>query len=467
MPPTKETILSAGIDIGTSTTKLVISRFTLSNTAASSHVPRIEITEKQMIHASPLYRTPLRSRERIDMPEVLQIIRNEYEKAGISPAHIQTGAVIITGETATKQNARELVHMLSAEAGEFLVATAGPDLEGILAAKGSGAYAYAKHTGKTVANIDIGGGTANIAVYRGAELLGTCTLHIGGRLVEYTEDRISYIAPPVQALLAQEPVPEADMASAALQRMVQILVRVLEARVRPGDEVLLLGHPPGWGDCIEEIMFSGGVGACLYHPEQQAPYQDIGLALAQALRESAELQRWTWVQPLETARATVMGAGMQATEISGATIQVQAGCLPLRNVPVYQLNWNGSLADGENRLKQAAGHALALYDPEGAGQPFALCMQGLPRLRFSEVQQLAGWIVQSCCLSFRQSVPVVIVLSSDLAKVMGQTLQLKRPDWRFVCIDQIQVEHGDYIDIGHELQSGVVPVIVKTLAFHT
>ena len=47
--------------------------------------------------------------------------------------------MIITGETARKANARAVTEALSQLAGEFVVATAGPALESILAGRGSGA----------------------------------------------------------------------------------------------------------------------------------------------------------------------------------------------------------------------------------------------------------------------------------------------------------------------------------------
>ena len=45
------------------------------------------------------------------------------------------GAVIITGETARKSNANNVLRALSGYAGDFVVATAGPDLESIIAGK--------------------------------------------------------------------------------------------------------------------------------------------------------------------------------------------------------------------------------------------------------------------------------------------------------------------------------------------
>jgi ethanolamine utilization protein EutA (predicted chaperonin) len=62
--------------------------------------------------------------------------------------------------------------------------------------------------------------------------------------------------------------------------------------------------------------------------------------------------------------------------------------------------------------------------------------------------------------------PLVIVLESDHAKVLGQTLNVMDSKVSVVCIDQIKVEHGDYLDIGNVLQTSVVPVVIKTLTFH-
>ena len=101
----REEILSVGIDIGTSTTQLIFSRLVIKNLAGSYAVPRIEIAEKEVIYRSGIYDTPLRSPTEIDAEAVRRIVEKEYEKAGIKPEELQTGAVIITGETARKQNA--------------------------------------------------------------------------------------------------------------------------------------------------------------------------------------------------------------------------------------------------------------------------------------------------------------------------------------------------------------------------
>ncbi|MDP4171943.1 MAG: ethanolamine ammonia-lyase reactivating factor EutA, partial [Bacillota bacterium] len=202
LTPQNEEIISAGIDIGTSTTKIVISKFTLMNMAGGAHMPRIEIINKDIIYRSPIFPTPLVTSTIVDIEAVDELVRLEYIKAGIRPEDIKTGAVIITGETATKKNAEEMIHHLSDYAGEFIVATAGADLEAIIAAKGSGAYEFSKISrSRVIANIDIGGGTANVAVYKAGKLCGTCTLHIGGRLIRFSDDKIGKISEPIKNLL--------------------------------------------------------------------------------------------------------------------------------------------------------------------------------------------------------------------------------------------------------------------------
>ncbi|MDN4526637.1 ethanolamine ammonia-lyase reactivating factor EutA [Fictibacillus fluitans] len=466
-----ETILSVGIDIGTSTTKIIVSRFSLENIAGASHVPKIEIVKKEILYKSPIYRTPLLDNKKIiDIQEVHALVRKEYEKAGVMPTDVKTGAVIITGESATKENAQEIIHDLSSEAGEFLVATAGPDLESIIAAKGSGAYQYSLDTGKCIANIDIGGGTTNIAVYKKGILLGTCTLHVGGRLIEFQDGEIAAVSKPVKevARMIDQSLSSQEDVESVLDFMVNTLTEILNGSIKTKENPLILGHLPEWGNTVEAIMFSGGVSECLYKHEtaQSELYDDIGSCLANKIKESSRLAEWEWITPLETVRATVLGAGTQTTEISGATIQVDAAKLPLKNLPVFHLHLE-DLQVGEESVKQAVQQALEMYDPNQEGINFALYISGLKILRFSEVQQIALWLLQAFQMQINNDQPLVIVMANDMAKVLGQSIQSLKPERPIVCIDQIKVENGDYLDIGSMLRAEVVPVVVKTLAFHS
>ncbi|WP_391205729.1 ethanolamine ammonia-lyase reactivating factor EutA [Psychrobacillus sp. L4] len=474
----KETIISAGIDIGTSTTKLIISRFSLMNTAGTTHVPRIEIVDKEIIYKSPIFRTPLKDNTTIDVAEVEKIIQGEYSKAGIEANQIETGAVIITGETATKHNAKEMLHYLSNEVGDFLVATAGPDLEGIIAAKGSGAFDYSARTGKVIANIDIGGGTANIAVFKDKELLGTCTMHIGGRLIEFQGEKIQSISPSVQRLLKEQGISlfvgdsrDALDVDLVIKFMTKSLGRILKGEVQQKDNVLLLGHSPNWKEKVETIVFSGGISECIYNHEfgvhPTTEYEDIGQVLAKELQRDETLRSFSWLEPIETVRATVLGAGTQTTEISGATIQISPQDLPVRNVPVYNFNFHSNLQEGLENFDAAIKKAIDMYDAAREGQNFALYISELPYMGFRDIQKLSEAIVKVMEKRPDPLLPIVLVLQTDHAKVIGQTLLAMNVRQSVICIDQVSVVHGDYMDIGKALDSGVVPVVVKTLTFHS
>lgn len=183
----QEIVKSVGIDIGTSTTQLVFSRLVVENLAGSYAVPRVSIVQKEVVYRSNIYFTPLLSATEIDAEAVKKIVWEEYKAAGMTPHDLKTGAVIITGETARKQNANQVLEALSDLAGDFVVAIAGPDR-------------ISEEERKTVANIDVGGGTSNIALYQKGILKGVSCLDIGGRLIQVKNGKISYIFSKIQAL---------------------------------------------------------------------------------------------------------------------------------------------------------------------------------------------------------------------------------------------------------------------------
>lgn len=199
----REEILSVGIDIGTSTTQLIFSKLIVENTASSFSVPRISIVDKEVIYRSEVYFTPLVSNNEINGEKIREIVEKEYKKACVNKEDIQTGAVIITGETARKENANDVLHTLSGFAGDFVVATAGPDLESIISGKGAGAHIYSKEHSTSVVNIDIGGGTSNLALFTRGEVKETGCLDIGGRLIKLDKitKEITYISPKIEKII--------------------------------------------------------------------------------------------------------------------------------------------------------------------------------------------------------------------------------------------------------------------------
>lgn len=442
-----ESILSVGIDLGTSTTQMIVSRLQVENTATAFAVPHIEIRDREVLYRSPIYFTPLLSSDTIDAVSVRNLIAEEYKKANISPREIQTGAVIITGETARKENAKQVLEALAEFAGDFVVATAGPALESVLAARGAGADKAAKKHGRYVLHMDIGGGTSNLALFDpNGKLIDTGCLNVGGRLMKFdAHGKPTYISPVLKDFDVSDP-----------QRLVMELAEVLEeaAGFRPAGERLKKLITDKTVKLPSEpvlVSFSGGVADLIDREEaDKFRYGDIGVLLGKAIRKS-KLCTEEYLLGAETIRATVIGAGSHATELSGSTISYQKVEFPLQNLPVVQL---------QKATAEEIKEKSTLYQGEAA----ALFLEGIKSPSFRQVAALADALAEGLKGS---PAPYVVAVEQDMAKALGQALQLRLgKDASLICIDSVHIPTGSYLDIGAPVAGGAaVPVIIKTLAF--
>lgn len=467
-----------GIDIGTSTTQLVFSRIVLKNLAPAFNIARIAIIGKTIMYRSDIYLTPLTPDDRIDMDAVMKIIDREYQKAGIDKTDIDIGAVIITGETARRANAREALAKLSGYAGDFVVATAGPELESIIAGKGAGADKFSKDHKTTVANIDIGGGTSNIAVFDRGDAIAAGCLDIGGRQVKLGPDgTIIYINKKIARIIDEERlgIHVGDKADAdKLRALARIMVHQLEASVgvisrdRYFEQVITIKDmeipkPP------THIMFSGGVGDVFYQEgvldDDVFRFQDMGILLAEELRHSSFSQKMQVVKPEETIRATVVGAGSHTADISGTTVTYDREALPLKNIPIIKIPEN--IAPEDPLFVEELSKRIAWFELEGEHQQLAVAFKGIVAPGFAQLERIAKQLIKGMDPLIRTNRILVILVEYDMAKALGQTIKrLLTTGNQVVCIDSVEVGEGDYIDIGNPIIGGMVlPVIVKTLIF--
>ncbi|MHA2146917.1 MAG: ethanolamine ammonia-lyase reactivating factor EutA, partial [Candidatus Thorarchaeota archaeon] len=128
--PDKLKMLSVGIDVGSSTSHLIFSRLALSRERSFTNpTNRFQLVEREIVYESDIIFTPLLDSHTIDIEAIVEFCKDEYRKAGITREMVETGAVIVTGETAKKTNAEEIVKRLSSESGKFVSAAAGPKYE--------------------------------------------------------------------------------------------------------------------------------------------------------------------------------------------------------------------------------------------------------------------------------------------------------------------------------------------------
>jgi len=168
---------SVGIDIGSSTSHLVFSGLVLERQGKRLS-SRYVVTAREILNRSPVIFTPFAPSGEIDAPALGRFIAEAYGAAGFTPDEVDGGAVITTGEAALRENARAVSELFSREGGKFVCATAGPNLESLLAAHGSGAVELSQATDAAILNVDIGGGTTKFAVCQRGEVRETAAVHL-------------------------------------------------------------------------------------------------------------------------------------------------------------------------------------------------------------------------------------------------------------------------------------------------
>lgn len=352
-------LLSVGIDIGTTSTHVAISRLHMGNASRINEPSRFTIQDREIIYQSPVYFTPLTADGNVDGDGVCDLVLQQYQQATINCADIDTGAVIITGETAKRRNASEVIQALSKLSGQFVVASAGPNLESVLAGKGSGAAHASKQQGKVICNIDVGGGTSNIAVFACGELVSTACLAVGGRFVRLTPDmqllEISDAGRAIALHALQKELRLRRSNGAESQKLskreVQKLANVAaHALVNAGCLRRKFTFPDGWLESrllmtaplaadvtVDEYWFSGGVAELMANPtDDDTKYGDIGVFLARAMVNAMSEHGFKFRVADQTIRATVIGAGMHSLQLSGSTVMIEKNTLPIYNIPVIR-----------------------------------------------------------------------------------------------------------------------------------
>ncbi len=464
---------SVGIDIGTTTTQVIFSALEVANRAPASQVPRYEFASRSILHQSPVIFTPLTPDRHVDVARLLTFIDGQYQAAGMARQQIESGAIIITGETSKTRNARTAVMAIADTLGDFVVATAGPHLESVIAGRGSGAADYAQGHRARVLNIDIGGGTSNYAVFEAGRVVDSACLNVGGHLLETdAQGQVSRVHEPARRICrelfgeGQDPLRlHARQLEQVAERMAKLVLEVVTGSPSSLASTLLMTAPLRRIGNLDAIFISGGVGECLYHPESiGSPYQfgDIGPLLAQALAPLLRALPAELREPAQTVRATVIGAGAHTLSLSGSTIWLRSASLPIKNLPVAHPYL--SAVAGLNDAWQLAVRRLDL-DP--AQDAYALALPPEIEPRYQQVLGTASELAEFCGQAAAQNRhPLIVICPQDLGKVLGMELQPLIGHRELAVVDEVATREGDYLDIGLPIFDGsLLPITVKSLAF--
>jgi ethanolamine utilization protein EutA len=450
-----------GLDFGTTTSSAVVATARLRRNAVTG---RTELDEVHERYRSTKVLTP-RWGDMLDESALAGLLDDWLAAGGVAADEVFGGGALVTGLTARATNVGALVTLIRQRLGEALVARADdPCLEAWLAFMGSCAGLSRACPDTPVINLDIGGGTTNIALGKSSEVTRTGCLHVGARHLEVEAGsyRLRRVSAWGQALLDHLGVTGTTLSAPDVEAIVDVYVQMLEDAVQGGNagNALAQLHTQVAFQLPELsvaplITLSGGVGELVYDALQgrlwpaTTAFGDLGIDLARRLIDSPllgrELRRH---MPEAGGRATVYGLLRHSTEISGSTVFLSdPALLPLTDVPIL-----GSI--GEMTTDDELRDLVRLL----GGRPNAVCVRvGFQSPDAAAVSAL-GTRLEQCLRPLSPAQPLVLLVRENLGKTLGNYVTRWGAAPRALAVlDEIAVRDAQYVHIGRP-RAHVIPV---------
>lgn len=473
----QKVLTSVGIDIGTTTSHLVFSKLILKEDPLS-RTKKFHVAEREIIYRGRIFFTPLKEgNTEIDMDRLLPILLGEYERAGFNVSDIDTGAVIITGESARKENAERIVERLAREGGKFVATAAGPNFESIISAYGAGAVEYSRKNSCKLIHCDIGGGTSKISVIDKGVIKALACINVGGRLIAFgRKDNIIRLEAAGKRTLDQLGL-ESDLGDfitpyekeKIAEVLASVLMEVLTGQSLSDLSERLMMTPNLPTESFQDdplYSFSGGVAEFIYEKDHQ-DYNDLGLALGRHIRLLCQRSGLKLVEASERIRATVIGASEFTLQVSGSTTYMSPEtALPMRNLPVAVPNIQQELLSEEHVSSQIAA-ALARLDIMEGDTPIALAFHDPVRTVYKKLKTFSLGLIKALPRTVERGIPIILIFDTDIGNSVGNILFRETGTRNVLSIDEISLNEGDFIDIGEPvIENLVFPVVVKSLVFN-
>ena len=469
-----------GLDVGTTTTSfLVASARMLWNCVTG----RNEFGDVQPIFRPEAVFTPF-SGDALDAGALEKQLDRWLAAANLDSADVASGGAIVTGLAARSANAAAVKDIVRRRFPQALfAATDDPCLESWLAFMGNTLALSISQPESPFLNLDIGGGTTNLALGLAGEVRRCGCYYVGARHIQVEPGtyRIRALSSFAAALLDELAVRDAlgheltpQHLRAVLDFYVDLLEGVVSGQSQPGgrrqsDDSLRRLHcqtafvPPETRGIEPIITLSGGVGELAYRRARGEPlpettaFGDLGIDLARRICQSPVLGRnLNSHVPAGLGRATVEGLALHGSEISGSTLFLpDPRILPLNDLPIL-----GTFGEATSDEELVALFDLARCASAGA----CLCVQ-IESLDASSVKRLGGRLAPLLeRLAATSSVPIVLLTSGNVGKTLGQyATRWGRLAAKLLVIDEIPNRCAQFVTIGAPRQ-GLVPVSFHGLA---
>lgn len=456
-----------GLDCGSTTTSAIVATARL----ATGALGRVEIAQLEPTFCSPVVFTPFDG-DRIDAAALDRRLDAWLAESATDPAEVFGGGALITGLAAQRENAAAIAALMESRLADSVIATADdPRLESWLAFMGNCHGLSKSHATTPILNLDIGGGTTNLALGLDGQVLATGCLFVGARHFEFMPGgyTLTRLSPYAEALLGHLKIRRRvgdTLTQAEVDAVLDIQVRLIVAAV-DGDastlqseiaklhtqasfELPSLAEPPA-------LTFSGGVGQLMYDllagkkPAGKSRFGDLGEELAARLVGSPGItRRMAPFTPPGLGRATVFGLLRHSTELSGTTIYLpRPDRLPLKNVPlVGQIDANTS----EPRLRQ-------LLELAARATPAACLRVEVDPSSLDDVRAMGSRLTKLLAArAFPAGHTLVLLTGGNSGKALGNYITgwgvLKS---EVIVLDEVPPRDAQYVRIGR-LREGLVPL---------
>ena len=456
-----------GLDFGTTTSSAVIASAHLTRNSVTG---RSELADIRETYRSNLVFTPFRD-DRLNENALAAYLDNWLGAGLIDRDEVFGGGALLTGMAAQQTNAPAVIRTIRQRLQNALIATADdPGLESWLAFMGSCAGLSRDHPKVPIVNLDIGGGTTNVALGMAGNVVRTGCLHVGARHIQVTPGsyQVCRLSRYAQELLAELRIAKTIgdcLTDAEVQAVLAYYMSLLTATIDGNSDLMSTrvaslheAKPFRVSQNLPDVVVtvSGGVGALIYSHLSGEPWPsttrfgDLGIDFAKMLLNSPWGGNFRNFLPHSAGRATVYGLLRHNTEVSGSTLFLpNPDSLPLTDVPILGTIASHSTDEDIDNLT-----SLMRTSPHGTAAWVDLLADDRSLVR-SLAQRISKSLQER---AFPAAQPIVLLVTENVGKVLGHyTTEWGSLPLNLVVIDELAMRPAQYIRIGR-VHEQVVPV---------
>jgi ethanolamine utilization protein EutA len=308
-------VISFGIDIGTTTLRAACVEIHPGPFGAKTH---------KVAGPTLCIYTPYLPDKSLDQEVILKALQNWA--TGQPAATPDLGTLLFTGEAQRASNCKEVASRITNFWKGLISAQLNPEIETLLAAHGSGAVELSgARLGRPVLNLDIGGGTTNLAWIENGQITDHACLNLGARKWIFHPATLKIEHRTHEAILLESLFPNIlkgakHFNTEAAFQFADLLASLILEPSENSKKFLVIPWRTLKTDSQKPILFfSGGIVDCMNRPhEDPSIYGDLGPWLAKAILQKtsdAEVHR-----SHQEGQATALGVSSFGFSLSGNSI---------------------------------------------------------------------------------------------------------------------------------------------------